>query len=275
MVVQDEAGLSDDVQPDPALPPEIGAALEPSLREKLHKLLLSVPGQLGTVYRAMLTHPTAGPTELLPHTDCANSCVVGNRRIVVQAIMEGIEPSGASVARQAASTVARLVRDVADEAVKDHLEQVLTSLRDKAGDEQAVKAETVQLPADSAVLADALKDASGVYVYTYPHYWRHPYVPDTERRMLKVGRTSNKAWARVFAQAKSTGMPEDPLLLRVYKTEDPVATDKTFHMLLDAAEHERSLGTAVGTEWFVTTIEYCDTVAIALKLDVLEGSTEP
>lgn len=93
--------------------------------------------------------------------------------------------------------------------------------------------------------------------------------------MLKVGRTSNKAWSRVLAQAKSTGMPEDPLLLRVYATDDPVAAEKTFHMLLDAAEHERSLGTAVGVEWFVTTIEYCDTVATALKLDVLKGSTEP
>lgn len=70
-------------------------------------------------------------------------------------------------------------------------------------------------------------------------------------------------------------MPEDPLLLRVYKADDPTAAEKSFHTLLDAAEHHRSVGTAVGTEWFVTTVEFCDAVAAALKLTVFKGSTDP
>ena len=269
----DQAHL-DESQQLPLLPVEIGSTVEPHLREKLHRLLYTVSGQLGTVYRAMVAHPGAGPGDLLQHTDCANSGVVANRRIIVMAIMEGAEPGGASVARQAVSTIARLLRDATDEAVKAHLENVLRTLRNRAGNEQAVREEASQLVADSAVLADALREAAGVYVYTYPHYWRHPFVPDTERRMLKIGRTGNRAWGRVLSQARSTGMPEDPLLLRVYRTDDPTASERKFHMLLDAAEHERSLGTAVGVEWFITTLEFCDTVATVLGLAILEGSTD-
>jgi len=54
----------------------------------------------------------------------------------------------------------------------------------------------------------------------------------------------------------------------------PTATEKIFHMLLDAAEHHRTVGTAVGKEWFITTVDYCDAVATALKLEVLKGNPE-
>lgn len=263
-----------EVGADPPVPAHLGADLDPTLRAKLHQLLLHVPGQLSAVYRAMVALPGAGPTDLLPFTDCANSGVVGNRRIIVSAIMDGTEPRSASVARQAASTVRKMYKTAKDEAVISRLAHVLAALEAKATSTQAVAEETEQLESDSAVLADALKQATGVYVYTYPHYWRHPYVPDSERRLLKVGHTTNQAWNRVLNQARQTGMPEDPLLLRVYETNDPTATEKTFHMLLDAAEHERSLGAAVGKEWFVTTVDYCDAVAAALNLGVLKGSTD-
>ena len=259
---------------DPPVPPNLGTGLEPDLRDKLHSVLLRAGGQLGNVYRAIVDHPDLGSTNLLPYTDCANAGAVGNRRVIALAIMDGITPDGATVARQAASSVRVLLRRADDLQVRDHLAAVTARLEEKARDAGAVDEEDKQLAVDSAVLVEALTDAAGVYVFTYPHYWRYPYLPDTERRMLKIGRTSNRAWARVLGQAKQTGMPEDPLLLRVYKTNDPVATEKTFHMLLDAAEHNRSAGKAVGVEWFVTTLEYCDAVATALKLEVLKGHTE-
>jgi len=263
-----------EVEPDPLVPAHLGKDLAPELREKLHKLLLHGWGQLSDVYRAMVTLPGAGPTELLPLTACANSGVVGKRRVIVFAIMDGIELRSPSVARQAASTVRSMYKAAKDDAVATRLAHVLAALEVTTTSTQAVEEETEQLESESAVLADALKQAAGVYVYTYPHYWRHPYVPDSERRLLKVGRTTNQAWSRVLNQARQTGMPEDPLLLRVYKTDDPMAAEKDFHMLLDAAEHQRSVGAAVGKEWFVTTVEYCDAVATALKLTVLEGRTD-
>jgi hypothetical protein len=159
---------------DPPVPAHLGKDLNDELREKLHKFLLHGWGQLSDVYRAMVTLPGAGPTELIPLTACANSGVVGNRRVVVFAIMDGIEPTSASVARQAASTVRSMYKAARDDEVVTRLAQVLAALEATATSTQAVEEETEQLESDSAVLADALKQAAGVYVYTYPHYWRHP-----------------------------------------------------------------------------------------------------
>jgi len=272
IVEQDGAEV---VEEDPPAPSHLGNGLPTDLRQKLHDLLLNGWGQLSDVYRAMVTLPGAGPTELLRLTNCANSGVVGKRRGVVLAILDGVEPTSASVAREAASTVRSMFKAAKDPAVGTHLAQVLATLESTATSSHAVEQETEQLESDSAELAGALKQASGVYVYTYPHYWRHPYVADSERRLLKVGHTTDRAWTRVVTQARQTGMPEDPLLLRVYKADDPTAAERTFHGLLDAAEHHRSVGTAVGTEWFVTTVEFCDAVAAALKLTVFKGSTDP
>ena len=256
------------------LPADLGAGLDPTLRVSLHQMLLTAPGQLRTVYRAMVQHPGAGPTELLPHTDCANAGVVGNRRVIVLAIMNGTEPTSASVARQAGSTVGTLLKQSTDADVKAYLLAIRAMLDAKAVDAQAVEAEDQQLQSDSATLESALRQASGVYVYTYPHYWKYPYDPDTDRRLLKVGRTTNQAWGRVLNQARQTGMPEDPLLLRVFETDDPNATERAFHMLLDAAQHHRSTGTAVGQEWFSSTLEFCDAVATVLKLVIHKGAAE-
>jgi hypothetical protein len=106
-------------------------------------------------------------------------------------------------------------------------------------------------------------------VYTYPHYWKYPFVPGTTRRLLKIGKTDQGAFHRVRAQARQTGAPEDPLLLRVYVSPDPAESERTFHRLLDAAEHSRSEGWGAGREWFATTLEFCDEVARALRLQVL------
>lgn len=268
-----DAGWSGEPVIPPPVPDHLGQALELGLRDKLHQLIYANPGQLGSVYRAMVKLPGAKLTELLPLTTCANTGVVGNRRVIVFAIMDEVEPTASSVARQAASTVRTLVKSVLDDEMKTHLGKVLQVLEEKASSQDAVEEEGKQLEADSSELAQSLKEASGVYVYTYPHYWRHPFIPGTERRLLKIGRTANKAWARVLSQARLTGMPEDPLLLRVYCAADPADVERSFHMLLDAAEHERSVGTAVGSEWFSTTIEYCDTIATVLGLTVVKGSS--
>ncbi|MEJ5946541.1 GIY-YIG nuclease family protein [Pseudokineococcus basanitobsidens] len=176
------------------------------------------------------------------------------------------------MALQAARSVRTLRKRTTDPVVVDHLESVLDDLRGRADNEDAVAAEDVEPKAASEELSKTLAAASGVYVYTYPHYWRHPYSTGSERRLLKVGRTGSKAWNRVLSQARRTGMPEDPVLLRVYETDDPATVEHHFHVLLDAAEHQRSQGVAVGTEWFVTTIDFCDAVAEVLGLPTLKAS---
>ena len=259
-------------QPAPlalSTPTYLGAHVDPDLRLKLHALLAGRDDQLGEVYRAMTHHPTpVSSIELQKLTSCRNSSIVANRRVVVHAVFNGTVPPGPTVALQAASSVRTLLKATTDDDVVRHLSAIEHGLAQQASSEAAVSTETVQLKTASASLVQEMKDAAGVYVFTYPHYWRHPYVADTERRLLKVGRTGTKSWNRVLSQARLTAMPEDPILLRVYESSDPVASETTFHALLDAAEHQRSAGVTVGAEWFVTTLDFCDTIGDALGLHV-------
>lgn len=256
-------------------PPGFGKQLSATMRQSLHELLVDASGQLGAAYRARAEHPTDSLTELLQYTNAANPGALSNRLAVVNAVMNEQMPGGPSVARQAASSVRTLLRRTSDQDAKAHLTTVIEGLEQVAGDPGAAQAEQSELVAKSAALeaesAARLNEAAGVYVYTYPHYWRYPHVPGTERRLLKVGRTDARAWQRVRSQARSTGAPEDPLLLRVYTADDPAGSERTFHRLLDAAEHERSVGFAVGREWFSTTIDFCDEIARALGLEILAG----
>lgn len=258
--------------PPPELPDWFGTSLPSPVRSELHSVLAADTRKLGSTYAARIAHPTLGPTHLLPFTDAANAGAVSNLNAIINAVSDGKVPNRPEAARQVRSGVRSLLKRVRVEQTKTHLSQVLAQLDEVISDPDAANAESEELAAASTALeqdaADVLHSASGVYVYTFPHYWRHPYVESTERRLLKVGRTASKAWDRVIAQARATGMPEDPLLLRVYTSDDPVKSESVFHRLLVAAEHERVTGRAAGKEWFVTTIDFLDEIARALALDI-------
>lgn len=258
-------------RPDPRSSAGSGADLPDGLRAGLHALLMEAGGQLQSVYQARVNHPEAVTVaQLHPHTTSVVAGGVSNRLATVQAVLSRQIPAGPSVARQAASSVRGLLKKATQPDVREHLTGVLAQLEDRANDPAAERRETEELQADSRqfekTAEERLRNSAGVYVYTYPHYWTHPYEPGTERRLLKIGKIDGAAFARTRAQAVQTGAPEDPLLLRVYLTPDPSVTEQTFHRLLDAAEHQ---GTAVGREWFTTTIEFCDEIARALRLQVL------
>lgn len=155
---------------------------------------------------------------------------------------------------------------------RNHLKSVIERLNDVASDVQAQAEELEAAEHVSGQLESALATASGVYVYTYPHYWAHPNwtdpTSDAERFLLKVGRTTGVVGDRIRNQVNAS-TPEAPLLLRVYCTDDPTRIEAVFHRLLDAAGHARGTG---GKEWFSTTIEFCDEIARTLGLETLRGS---
>jgi len=155
--------------------------------------------------------------------------------------------------------------------VRAHLTKVLEELELQAEDPKANQEEDKVLQTESKELeqqvASTLETASGVYVYTYPHYYKYPFEPGTRRILLKIGRTEHDAWKRVLNQARSTGAPETPLLLRVYATESAFDAERAFHKLLAAAEHSRSDAPGAGREWFSTTLEFLDAIADALNPD--------
>ena len=117
---------------------------------------------------------------------------------------------------------------------------------------------------------------SGIYVYSYKHYLDFPVVPTSgdddskDRTYLKVGMSARDAFVRVKGQ-NTTGMPEQPLLLRIYNKDgvDLKDVEKVIHGHLDAADHNQvnRKGSGAGTEWYLTHLELLDSTASLLGLE--------
>jgi hypothetical protein len=70
--------------------------------------------------------------------------------------------------------------------------------------------------------------------------------------------------------ARTTALPEELILLRIYRTDGSptAAVEAAFHRLLEAADHSRSVSRSAGREWFVTSTRFLDEVAKVMKLSV-------
>jgi hypothetical protein len=112
-----------------------------------------------------------------------------------------------------------------------------------------------------------LRKEPGVYVFALPHYLRHPYDEDTGNTLFKVG-MSGGVVGRFLGQTRTTALPEDPILLRVYRAENPGEEEKRFHRLLKAARQTRESGGSAGREWFLTSLTLLDEIAAARGLPV-------
>jgi hypothetical protein len=118
-------------------------------------------------------------------------------------------------------------------------------------------------------------DAPCVYVFTLPHYLAHPYDPASGRTLLKVGRSNDHVYKRILRQVRTTALPEDPELLRVYWADDPVDAERQVHKALEALGHRRNGGWFCGQEWFLTNVATLDKVARRLGLEVAFRERRP
>ena len=90
------------------------------------------------------------------------------------------------------------------------------------------------------------------------------------RTLLKVGRSDSDIIVRFRTQTRTTALPEEPILLRIYRVTG-IATspvENSFHRLLEAADHNRSVARSAGREWFLTSTRFLDEIARVLGLDV-------
>ena len=112
------------------------------------------------------------------------------------------------------------------------------------------------------------REKVGIYVYTLPHYLQFPCDPATGRTLMKVGRSDSDVIVRFRSQTRITALPEEPLLLRIYKTDrgSAAAVEMQFHQLLKAADHSRSVTRCAGREWFLTSTRFLDQIARTLDL---------
>jgi len=111
------------------------------------------------------------------------------------------------------------------------------------------------------------KGIPGIYVYTLPHYRKHPVEPAIDeslanRTLMKVGMSNSDVIRRFREQVRNTSLPEDPELLRIYTgPSEMLPLEQRIHLLLRAADHRQNSGRASGTEWFLTSLKFLDAIA--------------
>jgi hypothetical protein len=251
---------------------------------ELNQALQDSSGVLGKVARAMAEGITS-PTALANTGAGANSGHAGNLARVVRYVQEGIPPTAPSRAARTGRSIGGLLRDnpnLSPEAVS-YLQALRTQVDSIEKDDDARAGETTQLTQASEELTQRVEKLGGVYVYTFPTYLMVPVKSDPERFWLKIGQTGRVVSRRVSEQLRSTAMPEDPVILRVYTDPsgensgsefDYAALEKKFHKLLMSAGHSKTSARSGGTEWFATTLEFLDEIAETLNLDIETRDSE-
>lgn len=236
-------------------------AVEQELRSYLEK----DPSRLGDVYRGF--RDNLRPDEISAQLDVATSNFVWNYTQILRALLEGDLPDKPSVAIQVARKFrAILKRGELTLATREYLASQLVKLERRADDVVAREAETEEA-LEQTTKAEARNEV-GIYVYALPHYLRYPFDPDTGRTLMKVGRSDSDVIRRFRAQTRTTALPEEPILLRIYRVDgqSTAEIESGFHRLLEAADHARSVARTAGREWFVTSIRFLDEIARVLKL---------
>jgi len=240
-----------------------------AIRAEIEAVLVAEEGGLGDVWRRTQAGETPDQIRIARGAERPNFVWSYNR--TARALLDGDLPTAPTVALGTARTFRRILKEneFSPEA-RSELERRLAILESRASDP---KARAVEDRRAIEATVDAEEHAvPGVYVYSLPHYVRHPYDEMSGRTLLKVGHADRSVIRRFREQTRTTALPEDPVLLRVYVCDDNTSTDieRTFHRLLEAADHDRSKARTGGTEWFLTSVRFLDEIAATLKLEVRE-----
>lgn len=230
--------------------------------------------RLGDVWRGKAAGKSAD--EIAADLGVQTSNFVWNATRIARAITTGDMPSSPSMIRSALSGtktfLSRHKDTLSDEAQKTLVNRI-RQLETLSENEEAVEIEDKQVRESAVATLDL--NIPGIYVYTLPHYYRHPVLPSdgdllTARTLMKVGMAENKVIKRFRKQERNTSLPEDPWLLRVYACNgDVYQTEQAIHRLLRAADHRQSEGRSAGTEWFITSLRFLDEVAKQKQMETV------
>ncbi len=243
-------------------------AVQPSgeVRKELQAYLEADSSRVGEVYRLIEEGLAA---DAIAERLEGGAAGAWQYRRMVRALLDGSLPTAPTVALAAARRYRTVLRAPAlSGAARTYLQANLDELERRANDPARLD-EEAQRASEQTQQAEARNEV-GVYVYALPHYIRHPYDQASGRTLLKVGRSDRDVIMRFRNQTRTTALPEEPILLRIYRTEGDSAAsaETTFHRLLDAADHSRTIGKSAGREWFLTHTRFLDEIARTLGLHV-------
>lgn len=205
---------------------------------------------------------------------------IWNYQRQIRSLLEGDIATKISVLNETAVHFRRALKfsGISNET-KVYLNLGLQEIEERKSDSGLVE-KTTKLVLKSS---DALEKSfiPGIYVYSLMHYLNYPYHPESGRTLMKVGKSDRDVITRFREQTRTTALPEEPVLLRIYENIDIgselMEIEKVFHSLLEAADHDRSTARTGGTEWFLTSLKFLDKVADTLKMKVtrnVEGDSE-
>jgi hypothetical protein len=248
-----------------------------SVLDELKQALQRAEGRFGIVFRLMESGAKTN-REILERGGGANQGAVANTRVAVRLITDGILPASPSVAAQCAGRIRKLIRlnqELSPSALA-YLNGLMESLDVIRFSDEAIADEEQLLEKNSKKLEIEIGERPGIYVYSLPSFLRVPQKFDPERFWLKIGRTNRTADARIAEQQRQTGLPEDPVLVRVYGIgEDSLEeAERRMHSMLEAAGHSRSSGRFTGREWFATNLEFLDEMAISFRFTIFRSSED-
>jgi hypothetical protein len=235
---------------------------------------------LGSIFNAMESGLT-NTLEIANKSGASNRGVVYNYQKMISAILEGTMPNSASISRNAARSISRLIKETASisPVTLEYLNTTRARLIENTESETAVLHDQASLEAQSAALVKVASTIqNGIYVYSFPTYLHFGTVEDQDIFWLKIGSTKNSVWQRIVEQNRQTSMPEDPKLLRIYHKDqmDIDSIEQKFHTTLDRIGHERSAArrTKAGKEWFASTLDAIDAIAELLDLEIEKYEAE-
>lgn len=222
-------------------------------RGEVEALLATDTTWLGDVWQALKTErPMA---ELAAEMNITPGPLYSYQSLINALIDGSISTFPSVAAGHSARIRSWLKKDDLSPQLRAALQEQEKALNAVASDPTAQRVED-DVAVNASIRAEA-EQVPGIYVYTLPHYWRHKVDPENDQTYLKVGKSETDVFSRVRGQ-RTTALPEDPWLLRVYETDDAGLVERRFHAMLDAADHHRSQSTRGGREWFMTSLRILD-----------------
>ncbi len=238
---------------------------------EVQKALVNDPVLYGEVWRRSKENKTSD--EII--AEIAKERGTGTQHIVsrwkfIQYILGGEPPTSPSEARRFGSRLRGFLKrhreDLSAKTIQK-LEKRAEECDRRASNPQALEEEDAKVEKETSRALES--GIAGIYVYTYPHYYRHPVVPETDdtdaRTYLKVGMSEKDAFKRVMQQ--TTGMPEKPMLLQIWKVEN---NSKLKEIEKKIHDHLRTIGHGghQRKEWFLTNEDSVESTANLLGLEI-------
>jgi len=243
----------------------------PLILEEIKVALRNNDGVLGAIFR-LIEQDITTPSEVVAQGGISNIGHASNVISHIRSITEGSIPKSPSRAEAAGRTIGGLLRTNANFSpdTRLYLQDLRIELDTYATNVSARQAENEQFERASEALEENIEQNGGVYVYSFPAYIKSPAKLDPERFWFKIGMTERVVSMRIADQTRSTAMPEDPWILRVYRSETASNADleRTFHRMLEAAGHSRTQAKHGGREWYATNLDFLDQIAETLGLQV-------